>query len=127
MKLFSVDDCEYIKKIYFDYDEVDSHQHHDFGVVSIRFRKENSAKFVVIEDKKICNFVFEKVKNFIPNLKQVTNLKVMKYDEGDSFVGAADCGQVRWYVGGSAKWIRKFGDSEIRRFGKEDLELGTRN
>lgn len=90
MNLFSVEDCEYIKKIYFDYDEVDGHQHHDFGVVSIRFRKENSAKFVVIEDTKICNFVFEKVKNFIPNLKQVTNLKIMKYDKGDSLAKHQD-------------------------------------
>lgn len=90
MNLFAIEDCEYIKKIYSEHDEVNPHQHHDFGTVVIRFRKENSAKFVVIRDKEPCDYVFERVKEYIPNLKQITNLKIMKYYVGDALAKHQD-------------------------------------
>jgi len=90
MRLLEVEDCEYIKKIYSEYDEENPHKVHDFETVLIRFRKENSAKYVIIRDKEPCDYVFEKIKEYIPNLKQITNLKIMKYYVGDALAKHQD-------------------------------------
>jgi predicted 2-oxoglutarate/Fe(II)-dependent dioxygenase YbiX len=80
MVIFSKEDCEYIKSFYSYYKEIDGMDTHNFNDLEIRFRKGSSAKFVIIDNIELKNFLLEKLKPL--KVKNIPTIKIMKYTKG---------------------------------------------
>lgn len=80
MVIFSKKDCEYIKSFYSQYTEIDGMSAHNFNDLEIRFRKGSSAKFVVIDNIELKEFLIKKLSPL--KVKNIPSIKIMKYVEG---------------------------------------------
>jgi predicted 2-oxoglutarate/Fe(II)-dependent dioxygenase YbiX len=88
MNVFSKNDCEYIKSFYFKCEEINGLDVHNINNIEIRFRKGNSAKFVIINNSELNNFLLQKL-NFL-NIKNISSVKIIKYIEGDALAKHQD-------------------------------------
>ena len=61
MVIFSKEECEYIKSFYSKFDEIDGMGTHTLNNLQIKFRKGSDAKFAIINDESLREFLLEKL------------------------------------------------------------------
>jgi predicted 2-oxoglutarate/Fe(II)-dependent dioxygenase YbiX len=93
--ILTKEDCEFILSN-LDYSKFKQGKStvHDIATIEgedikVRFRKENSATFILIRDGVIMNFLFEKLKSKL-NLVNLPTFKIMKYEIGDGMANHQD-------------------------------------
>ena len=87
MIIFSKEECEYIKSIYYSETEIDASDIHDYGTVKIKFSSASS-KYVLTQNKGLRDFLLEKLKPH--GVKSIPDVKYMRYQVGDSLARHTD-------------------------------------
>lgn len=88
MVIFSKEECEYIKSFYQLYTENDGNDTHILNGIPIKFRKGSEAKFVVINNEELKEFLLLKLKPL--KVTNIPSIKIMKYVEGGSLAQHQD-------------------------------------
>ncbi len=88
MVIFSKEECEYIKSFYSKFDEIDGMGTHTLNNLQIKFRKGSDAKFTIINDESLREFLLEKLKPL--KVKNIPTIKIMKYVKGGSLAKHQD-------------------------------------
>lgn len=89
------EDCEFILSNldYSKFQEGGSVAHNintvDGNGINVRFRKENSATFVVLTEGVVKDFIFEKLQPTL-NIKSIPSIKIMRYNVGDGMAKHQD-------------------------------------
>lgn len=87
MVIFSKEDCEYIKSVYYTENEFDATTVQDYGDVKIKFSNASS-KYVITQNKELTSFLLEKLKPH--GVKSIPEIKYMKYQVGDNLARHTD-------------------------------------
>jgi predicted 2-oxoglutarate/Fe(II)-dependent dioxygenase YbiX len=87
MVIFSKEDCEYIKSVYYTENEFDATTVQDYGDVKIKFSNASS-KYVITQNKELTAFLLEKLKPH--GVKSIPEIKYMKYQVGDNLARHTD-------------------------------------
>jgi len=87
MVIFSKEDCEYIKSVYYTENEIDASGIHDYGTVKIKFGNASS-KYAISQNQDLIDFLLEKLKPH--GVKSIPQVKFMKYGVGDNLARHTD-------------------------------------
>jgi hypothetical protein len=88
MVIFSKEECDYIKSFYQLYAEGDGMDIQILNGIPIKFRKGSEAKFVVINNEELKEFLLEKLKPL--KVVNIPSIKIMKYVKGGSLAQHQD-------------------------------------